>query len=196
MRSLIVAILYFAVALPSNATLIGDQVTTRLTSFGKVWLDNATGTIVDPGVEFQVQTNQGDVIKHDITVDFNGSQITLTIKDAGGNSPIRVLYDLHSFEFSDLQWVGMPNGVITDVVLVEGTSTFEYDPWVLNVGDHGFDIAVRASNSYPANGIMTATWDIKTRHKEIPEPTTMALLGMGAAGLIAKRRRSGARADL
>ncbi|MCA9428752.1 MAG: PEP-CTERM sorting domain-containing protein [Candidatus Omnitrophica bacterium] len=31
--------------------------------------------------------------------------------------------------------------------------------------------------------------DLIVEHQEIPEPTTMALLGMGAAGLIAKRRR-------
>ena len=39
-------------------------------------------------------------------------------------------------------------------------------------------------------GGYTVIQTLSFEHKEIPEPTTMALLGMGAVGLIARRRRA------
>jgi hypothetical protein len=105
----------------------------------------------------------------------------------------------HFFTLTDLDWVGVPTGVITGLSLV--SSNFFSTPTVSNVTDHGFQITVSRENDYyldpnnpPFYSTLSATWDILTRHEEnpttvIPEPTTMALLGAGAAGLIARRRR-------
>ncbi|MCA9429474.1 MAG: PEP-CTERM sorting domain-containing protein [Candidatus Omnitrophica bacterium] len=201
-QALVVTGLLLVVALcaaPAGATLIGDQVNATLTAYGMTWINNQSATVVDPGVEFSTITGLPGVVDNAVDIDLSASQISITFTQLGQGF---VLLSDHVLTLSNLDWVGDPTCVIAGLSLVSGSSNFSFTPVVSNVTDDGFQITIPGSNGYPpvadpegeavpldVGPSLTATWDILTRNAEIPEPTTMALLGMGAAGLIAKRRR-------
>ncbi|MCB9769484.1 MAG: PEP-CTERM sorting domain-containing protein [Candidatus Omnitrophica bacterium] len=172
-------------AAPAGATLIGDEVFVSYTSPGDNKDLGPESVIVEAGdgdlVSFLVFSDNDfirvNVEESSIIIAFEDFDITSGIFFGG---PITV-------SIVDLDWVGVP-GIITGVSFVNnGITSLATNPVSFTNNPTGSDVFVDLSGSDWENGD-TLTINLETTH-DIPEPTTMALLATGAAGLIAKRRR-------
>lgn len=158
-------------ALPgkAKATLIGDEVTLEVFANGMSFLGPFTET-VGAGSEFNVV----DLI----TVDVGASSIEFTIIDGGPGVVFGVDAD---FVLTDLDWIG-ETGSIVDVILDPiagfGSVSFTEDSVTFSVlEDSPFVLGPLASI------------ELVTRRASVPEPGTLALLGLGLAGFGFTRRR-------
>ncbi|MCB9770723.1 MAG: PEP-CTERM sorting domain-containing protein [Candidatus Omnitrophica bacterium] len=164
-------------AAPAGATLIGDTVTITESFNGVANVFNApidvmvgSGFELEPWAGFNI-----DIGSESIFMDYAG-EIT---------QPSSVDYDgLVEIEFTDLDWVGHPGRIVNVSV--------SFADWSINPTVTFTDDSVKvafATDTIIETSDAFVQVDLIVEHQEIPEPTTMALLGMGAAGLIAKRRR-------
>ena len=174
----------------ANATLIGDEITFQLN-------DRTPRTsIVGGGPEHGVSFDND----FQIIIDLGASSLDLLLVSRFGNQtfdPFSV-----ALKFSDLNWVGMPDGEIRAVNVVEA---FDLGNFVNNV----FDIDLTGPNSFnvtfstlafgdlPSSGRLSDTLrlEIVTAHTpvtQIPEPGAIALFAFGLAGLgfSARKRRT------
>ncbi len=172
-------------AVPASATLIGDEV--------RVTFDAPSdGLSVGPTSINPVQAGDGDVLDlvinfgHIMRVNVEESSILLTLLQGTAAGQGINFGNPVTMAFLDLDWIGTP-GIITAVNIIDNTLSLNADLAVgFTNGATGSDINLTLSSSQWLVG-QGLTLDIETTH--VPEPTTMALLATGAAGLIAKRRR-------
>lgn len=151
----------------ANATLIGDEVNLEVFSNGQSDSGLLTATVGD-GVEFNPQNV--------LTFDVGASSIEIVSLIPPARFSANV-----DFVFSDLDWVGEA-GVIVDVLLdpVQGIGSVSFT-------EDSVTFSVLERDRF--NSGVLASIELVTRHASVPEPATLALLGLGLAGLAAVRQR-------
>lgn len=151
----------------AKATLIGDEVNLEIFANGQSISGLLTETVGD-GVEFNPQNR--------LTFDVGASSIEITSLIGSVRFSTNI-----DFVFTDLDWVG-ETGVIVDVLLdpVQGIGSVSFTEDSVTFSVLEFD---RVSP-----GVL-ASIELVTRHASVPEPGTLALLGLGLAGLAAVRQR-------
>ena len=180
------ALLAISFGAPAKATLIGDTVTFE--GLGSVFGGQSGSALVGAGVEFTLIENNA---RYDVDVDASG--ITITSQFSGNLESVSWGTSLgRGLRISSLDWVGDPLGVISGVQLSGTVSGLDLS----DVTFSAHEVLIPVSNQPPrfAGFQMTSRSfvriDLETAHSELPEPTTIALLGFGLAGLgLAARRR-------
>lgn len=162
----------FLFSAPAGATLIGDEVNARWQYPPGAFDENETFT-VGAGAETTDWVGTQGIL--DLGADY--IQITLSVSHWAAGI---------IWTFSDLDWAGEPMQIAAVTAIVDNWTGWN-DSFISFTKD---SITVTTGNIFqitdPDNSLRL---NITTRQTEIPEPTTMALLGVGAAGLIARRRR-------
>lgn len=166
-------------ATSANATLIGDEVTCSIDGLGNGEFYNCSTTTetVGAGSEFDIE-RRGDPRW---AIDIDADSITYSLlTSAVSAAPDAII-------LSGLDWVGMPMGEIigiefsqTGTNLTAAASSFTADSVTLNLS------GIWQANSFVAIDLITSD--------ALPEPGTLALFGLGLAGLgLVARRRIGKR---
>ena len=173
----------------AQASLLGQTVTCSSESLFNLSCSSPTATVTDGGTpEFELQSSSGSAL---FGIDVSGDSVLmtgLTSLAIGGPNLLTL---------GDLIWVNDPGATITGITnfLVSGvTEQF------VGIGDG----LVESDVSFAANSVTidyTSTdwsdgafvsFDLVTTHSALPEPATLALFGLGLAGLgfVARRRRA------
>ncbi len=169
----------------ANATLLGDQVDVRITRMGDFneFLDVTVDNSVElPGVN--IPGFGGSPIAIDI--DDSTITITTTIQQGpiSGAAVPSVIY-----RFTDLDWVGVTGGFVESFSisnnpdnLLNPTSSFTR----IILGGGGIEVVQNGFVTTTGSGfdVRTATISIVANHPTpLPEPTALAIFGVGLAGL-------------
>lgn len=151
----------------AKATLIGDEVNLEIFSNGQSVSGLLTETVGN-GVEFNPRNR--------LTFDVGASSIEIVSLIGPAQFAANI-----DFVFTGLDWVGEA-GVIVDVLLdpVQGIGSVSFTEDSVTFSVLEFD---------RANAGVLASIEIVTRHASVPEPATVALMGLGLAGLAAVRQR-------
>lgn len=177
LRSYIALAAFLVIAPAAHATLLGDEVDCFTQAAG-LTCDPFTA-VIGGGVDFNLEdANQNDII----SLDFSESQMVMTWLQTHN-------WASQTLSIRSLDWVGMPDAVVTAVNLIGTTGTISglEQGDIFFVDDHGFSIDMDGVNGLTAS---TATFQIVT--DKVPEPTTLALLGatLLPLGIAARRRRA------
>ena len=181
-----------------NATLIGDTVS-GIANFGTLddrnffnsthgfvpagacqsdgVGDTATSVVNDPnaacGAEFQFSSNFTG-----LDVDLLGDIVTVTVTK---NDAANLGLDVMNLYLTDLDWTDGP-GFIEDIEILNNT-------FIDLQVTFGPDSLLFHQDRVTTGLDYTASVRLITQHTQVPEPTTLALFGLGLAGLGFTRRR-------
>ena len=161
----------------TQASLIGDTVTYQAFAGGNPFGGSLTDVVADSFIEFTfAETTILDV-------DISGSSITLTRPASESGVSFASGFNI---TLSGLDWFGEPSGIITgasvtssDLLFGTASVTFSDHEVVIDIGSTGFDT------------LSFVTVELQTSH-DVPEPATLAIFGLGLAGLGFMRRRRAA----
>lgn len=162
----------------AKATLIGDEVNLEIFANGQ-----STSGLLTATVGNDVEFNPRDVLTFDVGA--SSIEIVSLIRPAGFAVNI-------DFVFTGLDWVGEA-GSIVDVLLdpVQGIGSVSFT-------EDSVTFSVLERDRFRP-GVL-ASIELITRHASVPEPATLALLGLGLAGLAGlrhcRRRREEVRIPL
>ena len=169
--AIITGLFMLGVSTTANATLIGDMITCN----GISYTCDVGSNTVGAGPEF--------------AIDFNGFPRFNVDVDASSISIIAVTNvitgTIFEITIGDLDWVGMSGEIV-------GITNFSSNAVGITLSDitvnpHSIDIDL---NDAEWDLAAVTSFDLVTRH--IPEPGTLALFGLGLAGLGFARRRKAA----
>ncbi len=141
-----------------------------------------TATVADPGVEFFGGGGGGDFL-YGFSADFGSDSLTIQLDFSFTRSAGFVNQE---WFFAGLDWVGSPDGHITGLTLLDGNTlainSFSFTDDSIRITQPGLAIE-------PGERQLQATFLIGTSHAAVPEPGTLALVGIGLFGIGLARRR-------
>lgn len=170
----------------AHATLLGTDVTAEVSDFGVTVFGPASETVVDPGAEFSFNLFSG-LADVDAIMDFDADSVNV-IFDSKSTFPLSSPAD-KVFTFTDVSWDGMPQTVISDLIVLENTLTGSTSFSTDITGPDAFEVTISQFNIEGE-----AQRNLRLQIKMIPEPSTVALAicGLVSLGLFGwwRRRRA------
>jgi len=159
------ALSFFALAGPANATLIGDTVTAEVLFAGAPSGQGPTSAVVGAGVEF-------DFTNVDIDVGASGADYLMIL---GGT----VIED-ETYLLTDLDWVDAAGFIIG--VTIESFAGLSIDPVAL-FGFHAVSLTLASGTLVDRDAYVSVSFQTDHATTSVPEPISLALFGVGLTGL-------------
>jgi hypothetical protein len=183
-------------ALPASASLIGDEVfadfdietdTGEGFFFDSVLVDD-TGT---PEIVFDILNETDDHVEMTVSVDIMAEMICVMFEPAEFIPAFSGIADFFDLDWRDASGAIVP-GKLVDVSFSVHPDTATIFPSLFFLDDH--EVLVDISGfELLADETYSVYYHLETEHGPqpiIPEPTTVVLLGMGAAGLAWRARKA------
>lgn len=168
--TLVAAFLCLASA-TASANLIGDTITARW-QFPPAFFDQSDNFLVGPGIEGNPWVS--------VTLDVSESSIDIDFLDLViGQSEMTI------WTFSSLDWLGTPGQIVG---VVASTNWVGWSDDFISFGDDFVRIDFLNAVTFDGESDFLSL-DLIVRHRAVPEPTTLLLLGLGLAALGFSRRR-------
>lgn len=166
------------VPISSRASLIGDTATCSITP-STSWACSAPSFTIVAGPDVNLNLLGTPFF----AVDFGASSVTLTYNGSYG-SPF-LLGASEDATFGNLDWVGAPSTVITGFSLSTNSLVTGIDASHVSFTDHSLSINLDNGASYSAGAAIT----VGLQTGQVDEPSALALVALGLAGLGFWRRK-------